>query len=192
MARFSAVLDANVLVPVAQADTLLHLAEAALYRPLWSTTILEETVRAVEFIHPELRDSRLALRRVEVMNEAFDDACVQDWEHLLPAIDLPDANDRHVVAAAIRGRADVIVTANLKDFPADALTRFNLQAQHPDEFVMNQLDLDPDRVMAALHAQASDTRNPPLTVEKLLERLNRCGLRDFAEAARRQMWRIEL
>ena len=141
MARFSAVLDACVLVPIAQADTLLSLADAGLYRPLWSDRILEETIRALETIHPDMKESRAARHRAAVMNEAFDDACVEGWEELLSAISLPDENDRHVVAAAIQGRADLIVTANLKDFPTDVLGRFNLEVQHPDEFFVNQLDL---------------------------------------------------
>ena len=130
MARFSAVLDACVLVPIAQADTLLYMADAGLYRPLWSTRILEETIRALETIHPDMKEAGAARRRAAVMNEAFDDACVEGWEELLGAISLPDENDRHVVAAAIQGRADLIVTANLKDFPTEVLGRFNLETQH--------------------------------------------------------------
>ena len=72
-----------------------------------------------------------------------------------------------MVAAAVQGRADLIVTANLKDFPAEVLGRFNLQAQDPDEFFMNQLDLDPAQVMRSVQVQAAATRNPPLTVAAL-------------------------
>ena len=97
-----------------------------------------------------------------------------------------------MVAAAVQGRADLIVTANLKDFPAEVLGRFNLQAQDPDEFFMNQLDLDPARVMTALAAQAGATRNPPLTVRDVLERLVPCGAPLFAEAARAQLWRVDV
>jgi len=190
VARFSAVLDACVLVPIAQADTLLCLAEAGLYRPLWSARILDETVRALEYIHPDMKDLDAARNRASVMNGAFDDACVEGWERLLEAIELPDKDDRHVVAAAIQGRADLIITANLKDFPRHVLEKFNLEAQHPDEFFMNQLDLDPERVMTALHRQAGATHNPALTVLDILERLERCGAPKFREAARRQVWRI--
>lgn len=189
MARFSAVLDACVLVPIAQADTLLCLAETDLYRPLWSTRILDEAVRTLETIHPDMKRSGAARARADVMNTAFDDACVDGWEHLLHAINLPDENDRHVVAAAILGRADLIITSNLKDFPATVLDRFHLEAQSPDEFLMNQLDLDPERVMAALRVQAAATRNPPLTVADVLGRLERCGAHEFAASARRQLWR---
>ena len=190
MARFSAVLDACVLVPIAQADTLLCLAETGLYRPLWTARILDETVHALEHVHPDMKASNAARVRAAVMNDAFDDACIEGWEQLLDVIELPDKDDRHVVAAAIQGRADLIITANLKDFPRQALENFNLEAQHPDEFFMNQLDLDPERVMMALHRQASATRNPALPVLGVLERLERCGAPKFCEAARRRVWRI--
>ncbi|MGJ5590859.1 PIN domain-containing protein [Micrococcus lylae] len=192
MARFSAVLDACVLVPIAQADTLLHLAEAGLYRPVWSGRILDETVRALEAMHPDMRASGAARHRAGVMDAAFDDARVEGWEQLVPGIDLPDPDDRHVVAAAIQGRADLIVTANLKDFPREVVESFDIEVQSPDEFFMNQLDLDPARVMTALAAQAGATRNPPLTVSDVLERLVRCGAPLFAEAARAQLWRVDV
>jgi hypothetical protein len=109
MPRYTAVLDACVLVPVALADTLLRVAEKGLYRPLWSDRILTEAREATEEIHPGLD----AGKRFTSMREAFGDALVTGWEELEPAIRLPDQDDRHVVAAAIRGGADAIVTANL-------------------------------------------------------------------------------
>lgn len=137
-----------------------------------------------------MKESGAACHRAAVMNELFDDACVEGWEELLGVISLPDENDRHVVAAAIQGRADLSVTANLKDFPADVLGRFNLEVQHPDEFFVNQLDLDPAEVMRSLQVQASATRSPALTVADILASLERCGASAFAEAARGQIWRL--
>lgn len=189
MTRFSALLDACVLVPITLTDTLLRLAEAGLYRPLWSTAILEEMVAALENIHPDLGDGR-ARHRAEVMNAAFDDACVSGWEPLLEGIDLPDQDDRHVVAAAQRGRADVIVTANLSDFPAATLSAFDIEIQSPEEFLLNQLDLDPDRTMRVLYEQTIATRRPSITIQTLLQQLARCGVAGFAEAAQRQLWRL--
>ncbi|MBT2518286.1 PIN domain-containing protein [Streptomyces sp. ISL-90] len=116
MAGFGALLDACVLVPVALADILLRVAEFDVYRPLWSDKILEEVRAAVLEIHPEMAPSRVDAR-LHSMNEAFSDACVQGWEPLMEGLVMPDYNDRHVVAAAVRGRAELIVTANLKDFP---------------------------------------------------------------------------
>lgn len=188
MARFSVLLDACVLVPVTLADTLLRLAEADLYRPLWSTAILDEVHQAIEIIHPELADGR-AHRRLDAMRGAFEDACVMDWEALVDAIVLPDPKDRHVVAAAQRGRADLIVTMNSKDFPEEQLQALALEVQHPDEFLLNQLDLDPEITIRTLKDQAAAGQNPTITVPSLLERLSRCGTPRFAEAAARQLWR---
>ncbi len=189
MTRFSALLDACVLVPITLTDTLLRLAEAGLYRPLWSDAILNEMVTALETIHPDLTDGR-ARRRAEVMASAFEDACVTGWEPLLEGLDLPDPDDRHVVAAAQRGRADVIVTANLSDFPRSILDAFDIEVQSPDDFLQNQLDLDPRTTMQVLQEQVNATRRPAITIETLLQQLARSGVPRFADAARRQLWRI--
>ena len=116
MARYTVILDACVLVPVSVADTLLRIAERELYRPTWSQRILDETYDAIADIHPEIPSDRI-VGRLDAMNFAFEDALVTDWESLELQIDLPDVDDCHVVAAAIRGRADAIVTANTRDSP---------------------------------------------------------------------------
>lgn len=188
MARFSALLDACVLVPVALADTLLRLAEADLYRPLWSERILDEMVDAIESVRPNLAPGS-ARGRAEVMRRYFEDAEVADWQHLVEGITLPDPDDRHVVAAALSGRADLIVTAKVRDFPSDLLGSMGLEVQHPDEFLLNQLDLEPDLTIAALRRQAAATNRPVITTAALLSHLARCGVAEFAAAARQQMWR---
>uniref|UniRef100_UPI0026E09BB8 PIN domain-containing protein n=1 Tax=Actinomyces radicidentis TaxID=111015 RepID=UPI0026E09BB8 len=104
MARFSALLDACVLVPVALADTLLRVAEQGLYRSLWSARILDETVAAIEEVHPDLQ-AGAARRRTDLMDRAFQDASVSGWDGLLSALSLPDPDDAHVLAADIVGSA---------------------------------------------------------------------------------------
>ncbi len=188
MSRFSTFLDACVLVPIALADTLLRLAEAGLYRPLWSVRVLDEMVDAIETVHPNLTDGA-AKTRCDAMQAAFDDACVTGWESLESGITLPDPDDRHVVAAALRGRADVIVTANLRDFPSDLLGSIGLEVQHPDDFLLNQLDLQPDLTMATLHRQAAATKRPAITTPVLLGHLAKCGVPSFASEAAHQLWR---
>lgn len=188
MARFSALLDACVLVPIALADTLLRLAEADLYRPLWSQRILDEMVDAIETIHPDMADGR-ARSRARIMQAAFDDACVTGWESVVTGVVLPDPDDRHVVAAAMLGRADLLVTANVRDFPPEVLEPLGLEVQHPDDFLLNQLDLEPDLTIATLHQQAAATKRPTVTTAALLEKLGRCGVPKFASVAARQLWR---
>jgi PIN domain len=140
MPRYAAVLDACVLVPVALADTLLRIAEKGLYRPLWTERILTEAQEAIEEIHPGID----VHKRFTDMRETFDDAFVAGWEELETGIRLPDDDDRHVVAAAIRGGAQAIVTANVTDFPADLLEPLGLEAILPDAFLLNQLDATTD------------------------------------------------
>ncbi|MBS1906179.1 MAG: PIN domain-containing protein [Actinobacteria bacterium] len=120
MARFTAFLDACVIVPLAPCDTMLRMADAGAFRPVWSQNVLDEALRALERIHPDVDASRFQ-SRFRSMNEAFDDALVEGWEPLAKGIELPDPNDAHVVAAALLGRADLIVTENVKDFPDSVL-----------------------------------------------------------------------
>ncbi|SNC64573.1 Predicted nucleic acid-binding protein, contains PIN domain [Kytococcus aerolatus] len=189
MTRFTAHLDACVLVPVTLADLLLRLAERDHYRPLWSPAILDEVEQAVTRIHPDL-PAGMPQRRTDFMDRAFPDASVTGWQHLVGSVGLPDSDDEHVVAAAIVGRADVIVTHNTRDFPARVLDDLDIEVQTPDTFLLNQLDLAPGDVMGALRDQAGATRCPPLTVEDILTRLHNAGAPTFASAARSQLWRL--
>jgi len=126
---YTAVLDACVLVPIALAGTLLRVAEKGLYRPLWTDRILSEAQAAIEEIHPGTD----VTKRFASMREAFDDALVTGWEGIQDGLTLPDEDDRHVLAAAIKGGAQAIITANLPDFPAQALDKLGLEAPHPDD-----------------------------------------------------------
>ena len=159
MPRYTAVLDACVLVPIALADTLLRVAEKGLYRPQWTDRILSEAQAAIEEIHPGIDVSK----RFAGMREAFDDSLITGWEDLEGGLSLPDEDDRHVVAAAIKGGAQAIITANLADFPTAALGPLGLEAVHPDDFVLDQLDLSPPTILQVIREQAAHTRRPPLT-----------------------------
>ncbi len=131
MSNFAAVLDANVLFSYPLTSVLLELAEARLYRPIWSADIHDEWIRAVTSTRPDIAPEKLERRRA-AMDEALPDACVGGYARLIPVLELPDPYDRHVLAAAIRARAQVIVTFNEKDFPAKTLAEFDLCTQHPD------------------------------------------------------------
>ena len=86
-------------------------------------------------------------------------------------------DDKHVLAAAIRGNANVIVTFNLKDFPAAYLKTFDIEPQHPDTFVSNIINLDINKAIEALNNQVKSLRNPPKTKKDVLESLKNCGLK---------------
>lgn len=154
MARYAAVLDACALVPIVLADTLLRIAELGLYRPLWSARIFAETIDAISEIHPTIPLEQIQ-RRFADMDATFEDACIQGWEGLEATVKLPDPNDGLVVAAAMHGRADAIVTFNVRDFPADVLGPLNIEVIYPDDFLLDQLDLNPKTVLDVLRKQAA-------------------------------------
>jgi len=181
---YTAVLDACVLVPSALCDTLLRLAEREFFGPLWSQRILEETASAISTIHPQIPEDRIA-RRMDAMNSTFEDALVVGWEPVCAGLDLPDPDDRHVLAAAIRGGAHCIVTFNVKDFPERSLVPLDVACTHPDEFLLDQLDLHPGEALVVLREQANDLRNPPCDLADVLNQLERCDVPRFADQVRR-------
>jgi PIN domain len=155
-----AVLDACVLIPMPLADTLLQLAEAGHYRPTWSATLLEGTRRNLAS-KMGLQPARAA-RRIELMRQAFLWAEADPMPELIDAMTV-DAKDRHVAATAVTVGAALIVTYNLKDFPDEALAPLGIRAIHPDEFLLDLLDLDPHGVVTALEQQRRRLKSPAIT-----------------------------
>ena len=164
---FWAVLDACVLHPISLADTLLRVAQTEVYQPLWSVDILDELRRSVLRSRPGADIDR----RIARMREAFPEAEVTGYEHLIEGL-ATDPDDRHVLAAAIVGKAQVVVTANLRHFPPEACEPYGIEAQHPDDFLVNALHIDSELVIGALARQAGAKRKPPITFEQLLMRLS--------------------
>lgn len=158
---FSALLDTCVLVPSRARDVLLEIASTGAYRPLWSAEILAELDRTLRVLlgkrgaSGEEADVYLT-RLFRQMATAFPDALVTGWEPLASIVRLPDPDDRHVVAAAWAGRADVIVTDNLADFPPGALPA-PLFRQSLDDFLLDSFDLYPAQVAAAVRTVARRT-----------------------------------
>lgn len=173
--RFTALLDANVLYPAPLRDYLLHLANVKLYKPKWSSRIQEEWIRNLLINRPDLTKDALEKTKT-AMDSAFPDANVEKYEDLISAITLPDEDDRHVVAAAIRGKTDVIVTSNLKDFPVETMSIYDIEVQSPDEFISNLINLDKKKCVKALENQVKSLKNPPKTRKEVLETLTNCGL----------------
>jgi hypothetical protein len=118
------------------------------------------------------------------MDTALPDACVTGYQKLIPVLTLPDPDDRHVLAAAIRARAQVIVTFNTRHFPDGALAEFDIAAQHPDTFLRFQIDLAPNVVRQRLLAMVESYRNPPITPMQYVEMLEHQGLPETAAALR--------
>jgi predicted nucleic acid-binding protein len=173
--RYTAVLDACVLYPVALRDLLLTLSTEGVYGARWTDQIQEEWVRNLLANRPELSVAALA-RTTSMMNEAIDDCRITNYEYLVESLTLPDPNDRHVLAAAIVGHADAIVTFNLKDFPEAIAIAHNLEILHPDDFIIAQYDLDHISVLSAVKACRLRLKNPPVSAEDKIAALERQGL----------------
>lgn len=110
------------------------------------------------------------------MNNALPDGNVENYEIIIEGLELPDVNDRHVLAAAITAKADVIVTFNLKDFPTKYLEKYNLVALHPDDFIFNLINTDLQTAEYALMLLINNLRKPPQTKQEVLNTLENCGL----------------
>ena len=173
-ARYTALLDSNVLYPAPIRDLLMSLACAGLYHARWTSKIHEEWTRNLLANRSDLGDK--LPRIVALMNGAVPDCLVENYDWLIDAIDLPDANDRHVLAAAIVGHADAIVTFNSKHFPDEIASRYCIEVQHPDDFVMNQLELREIDAITAIKALRARLRNPARSAEQLIGTYEHCGL----------------
>ncbi len=169
MSASTAVFDACVLYPAPLRDLLMHLALTDLFRARWTDAIHDEWIRNVLKDRPNLTKSQLERTRT-LMNSHVRDCLVTGWEVFLPSLNLPDPDDRHVLAAALAARADVIVTFNIKDFPASSLEPLGIEAQHPDEFVTHLLSLDEPRVLTAVKRLRASLRSPPVPAEDYTSR----------------------
>lgn len=185
MATFPVVIDACVLFNAPVRDTLLRAAEYGLYRVHWSQEILDETVKSL--IESGKMSKDQAAHLVSEMKKAFPEAMIEVPREQIDAM-RNDPKDRHVAACAVCASAQVVCTINLNDFKPDALSAWNIEAQHPDQFLCYLVDLSPDLLMRALIEQAEDLRNidldkllrilgkhVPRFVERVTKRLNGAG-----------------
>lgn len=170
---FRVFLDACVLANIAVCDLLLRLAERPRqYLPAWSEEVLAETRRTQEKLGwpPRLIDSF-----EESLRHEFPEALVTDFDHLLPAM-TNDEKDRHVLAASVHGKAEVVLTFNLKDFPDEALAPWGVQARHPQDYLLTLYEMDKSQVVARIAGIAAKRGED---MEDVLVRLGR-ALPNFA------------
>lgn len=178
---FPVLVDTCVLLPITVADLLLRLAETKTYRVLWSDEILDELERN---LIGKIGVAPVAARkRIDAMREHFPGAMVEDYEALSASMTC-DAKDRHVLAAAVRSNAELLVTFNGKDFPPSSTRPYDVEIVTPDDFLLDQLDLFPETVIRCAQEQASAYRDPSLTFEGLLQRFEACNLPLFVAALR--------
>jgi PIN domain len=181
-----AFLDASVLYSAPLRDLLMHLALRDVFSARWSDRVQDEWMAALLRNRPELPPAQLHRTR-RLMNQHIDDALVSGFEPIIEKLSLPDADDRHVLAAAIHCGAGLIVTVNLRDFPPSVLATHGIEARHPDRFVKNLLNDRPDDVVAALRTQQATLKNPPLSMDELLALFERCQLVETVGELRRVM-----
>ena len=177
-AHFTCVLDTNVIYPIEVRDILFWFASYDLYTPKWSQHIWDEWLRVMLRKGVDEAEARKRIARVE---QAFPDAMVKDYEGLIEGLTLPDPDDRHVLAAAIKENANLIITNNLKDFPAEYLAEFSLSAKSPDDFLTDTIDLNPDTALAAFNQLVLFRRNPNLDHFQVLDALRRNGIAQAAD-----------
>ncbi len=154
----------------------MHLALTDMFNARWSDEIHEEWIRNLLKNRPDLTRKQLDQTKA-LMDAHVREAKVENYELLIDTLPkLPDSHDAHVLAAAIKSNSDGIVTFNLKDFPADILENYHIEAIHPDDFVQHQIDLNPGRVCQAAKRHRSSLKNPPKNVDEYLSTLNKQSL----------------
>lgn len=170
-----AVLDACVLFPAPLRDFLLRLADDFLLLPFWSQRIQDEWSRNLLNKRPDLLPHRIERTRRK-MNQAFPKSLVSDYDQIVSTLQLPDLNDRHVLAVAIKTESKYIVTNNLKHFPQDILAKYRVQALPPDDFVMQLIEYDAIQFLKIVANHRSVLKSPPKTPDEYLATLENQGL----------------
>lgn len=181
--RFTVVLDACVLYPAPLRDLLLSLAAVGIFHARWTQRIQDEWVRNLLANRPDLQAEALR-RTVATMNDAIDDCLVEKFEFMVDSLTLPDPDDRHVLAAAIVGHADAIVTFNLRDFPEAYTAAHGIEVLHPDDFLVAQYDLAPISVLKTIKAARARLRNPPKSAAELIVTYEAQGLAQMGKILR--------
>ncbi|PZA10991.1 PIN domain-containing protein [Rhodopseudomonas palustris] len=186
--RYTAFIDACSLAGALKRNLLLTLAEGEFFRLRWSSRVLNETEKAISkiLLNKGVTDAAdRAARARGFMEEAFEEACVHDYDDFLYACkSLPDANDAHVLAAALKTQAATIVTDNLKDFPETILTPLNIEARSTDAFIADTISLDLGRAVAVIRNMRLRLKRPEKTPQILLLDMEAEGLTETVDVLR--------
>jgi len=171
----SAVFDACVLYSAALRGLLLRLASAGLVHPFWSEEIQNEWTRSLLRNRPDITWESLE-QTCRKMDAHFPHGLVRGYESIIPALQLPDSDDRHVLAVAIQTKAEYIVTSDLNHFPNTILRFYNIEALSPDDFILRLIQKEPNRVLRAVRNHRSGLTRPSQTVDEYLATLEKQGL----------------
>jgi predicted nucleic acid-binding protein len=184
VSAFTVVVDACVLFPAPIRDLVVRLAITGIFSAKWTDEIHDEWIRNLLKIREDITPESLNRCR-QLMNKAVPDCLVEHYQDLIPALKLPDEDDRHVLAAAIRSKANAIVTFNLKDFPESELAKYDIEAIDPDDFLLLQIGLSDSTVCSAAKTARAALKSPSLTVSEYLQNLSKCGLAQTAASLRK-------
>jgi predicted nucleic acid-binding protein len=184
MSPVGVVLGSCVLIKASLRDTLIRAYGADLYRLHWSDDILAEVVR--NLVKHGMTTDAGATRLEQRFRTVLEAAEVTGYSALIPAM-TNHPKDRHVVAAAIAAGAQIIVTENLRDFPILAIEPFGIEARTPDTFLVNLFDLDAEAMITIVHEQSQATNRPHLSVDTILDHLNRDGAPGFSARVRAEI-----
>lgn len=182
--KFTCVLDTNVIIPIEIRDLIFWFAHYELFTVKWSKHIFDEwgdVMKRHKVTNVEIK------KRIAKANEAFPDAMVMKYEPLIKALTLPDKKDKHVLAAAIKAKANIIVTNNLKHFPKPYLAEFNLSAKSADDFLTDIIDINPSRAIEAFKELVLNRRKPNLDEYEVLDRFRKNGLVNSANYLHSQL-----
>lgn len=173
---FIVIYDANVLYPNTLRDLLIRIAQQPhLVQAKWTEEILDEMLHALRKKLPDISEEKADRLRGR-MNSAVRDCLVTGYQSLIPILDLPDPDDRHVLAAAIKVNAQLIVTRDRKDFPPKKLAEWGIKPKAPDDFVYDQIDFDRQAVWACVQQIVDSRKRRPVTVDDVLGELERDSL----------------
>ena len=178
MSNLKVVYDACVLYSAPLRDLLMELALTGLFRARWTNEIHDEWMRNVLKQRPDLTRKQLE-RTKNLMNAHGLDCLVEGYDHLISTLMLPDEHDRHVLAAAIKSSASLIITYNLKDFPMSQTKKHGIKAIHPDDFVTQVFLTNPKKVNETLLKHRHSLKNPPVIEGDYLKTLERQQLKKF-------------
>jgi predicted nucleic acid-binding protein len=180
---FVVVYDANVFYPDALRDLHIRVALTGLVQAKWTLQIVDEALTALGRNRPDIPAAKLE-RLGLLINDSVPDCLVTGYEPLIEGLKLPDPDDRHVLAAAIKANAQVIVTANQRDFPPEDLAPWNIEAKSPDDFMLDQISIDEKKVFACIQQIVDSRKRRPKTMNDLLGQLERHGLVQSVAALR--------
>ncbi len=184
--------DTNVLFPFSVMDLMLALTEDGVHEVLWSDALLDEWERVI--VRQQRRSAESAASITAVIREFFADSQVpaSSFAHMVDDMPSQDPDDRHHIAAAVAGNAEMIVTWNRSDFPAAPLRALCLRVVDPDEYLQELFSEVPDEVVATVVRLAEEKRRPPLTPYDLVGMFAKVGVPIFADRVRERLDRSSM